>query len=251
MNRLKIAAVVAGVLALGLLVCPRNPQIDANKLLHRVIAADQRVSYTATQDYTCLYRGKTLRSKAKVVHKPGDGRLASLVCRNYIPLVEGQERVAGRVAWVLRLKPKQKRFPWKQLWVDKRTSIVLASRDWSSANTLKRSMKTIGAIQYISSSTLPKTVLTPIHAMPVTAPEYIPAGFELVSAERSHLVYSDGLYSISIYISKIAEQGTKFAAPRDWGQGLILIGRTKGRKIVVTADLPPKEIERIAHSIGR
>ncbi|MHB9038123.1 MAG: sigma-E factor regulatory protein RseB domain-containing protein [Armatimonadota bacterium] len=147
MSRLRILFIALGVLALGLLIYPQPPRVDGDRLFRRTLRAEQSLSYEAVQKHTSVFYGKEIRSTIKVRH---DGRkrsvgdsLNALILRNHIPLVEGHDRIAGRDTWVLRLKPKAKHRPWKQLWVDKKTFVILASRDWTAGNTLKRSMKTI------------------------------------------------------------------------------------------------------------
>ncbi|MGC8863038.1 MAG: hypothetical protein ACP5R5_09735 [Armatimonadota bacterium] len=49
--------------------------------------------------------------------------------------------VGGRRALVYFLKSSEKHLPWRQLWVDPKTIKILALRDWTSTNKLKRSLR--------------------------------------------------------------------------------------------------------------
>ena len=100
--------IVIGVVGIGWLVCPRVPDVDPDLLLSRVM-------FKCHLCPTC----------------------SALLRRNYTPLVEGEDAIAGRPAWVLRLKPHSKHMPWRQLWIDKKTYVALAQRDWSSRNEVK------------------------------------------------------------------------------------------------------------------
>jgi negative regulator of sigma E activity len=90
---------------------------------------------------------------------------------------------------------------------------------------------------------------------------YIPRGFEFVSAdllrgapkpEWVRLVYTDGLYCISVYsrfLGRMGREQDHVHTVYDWGQGLIASRIRDGRETVVVADLPIGEIGKIADSI--
>ncbi len=190
-----------------------------------------------------------------------------------MPLVEGEDTIAGRKAWTLRLKPKRKRLPWKQLWIDKETFVVLASRDWSSANKIKRTMKTTWISYRVPRS--PPILERPAYSMEQdadsqlkaaalllagrTSPtKYLPKGFKLVNVEVDYndscvrLVYSDGLYALSVLVGDAADRaGERLRAGRayDWGQGLMVFARANGRNVLIVGDLPVEEIKKIAGSV--
>ena len=252
MTKIKILLIIAICLAIGLLICPKPPRIDGSYLLTRVLEAEYTVPYTALQDQMCVMYGREIRTKVHrhSVTKVRNPELERLIKKNYTPLVEGKDKIAGRECWILRLKPKAKQMPWKQLWVDKKTFIVLASRDWTAYNKIKRSMKSI-SISYSS----PKTAQNSAHqkknpiALNENRPKYIPNGFKLISSTDKKQVYSDGLYNISIcfYIPNSIKCPNYKAV--DWGQGLIYVISHNGKRIAIIADLTDKEITRIAASI--
>lgn len=55
-----------------------------------------------------------------------------------IPTLEGSDVISGRHAWAVRLKiapprhpnERHKRYPWLEVWVDKKTGVVLAWKEW-------------------------------------------------------------------------------------------------------------------------
>jgi negative regulator of sigma E activity len=264
MSKLRIAFVTASVLALGLMICPRSPRVDADRLLRNVLLAQHNLNYEATQKHVSMFYGKEIHSTIDISHESGsaseDRRLERLILRNYVPLIEGRDRIAGRDTWVLRLKPRVKHRPWKQLWVDKKTCAIMASRDWSAANSLKRSMRTISirfdrsrgerSLSYTAVSPKSQSILSTLHA----PTQHLPAGFGLTSFESSrsgqssHWTYCDGLYSISVFMNQPGSPGGVIDEPLDWGQGLVYTARRRGWEIAVVADLQPDEIKRIAHS---
>lgn len=266
MRRLHIALIALGVAALGIWLCPSVPSrtaIDPHKLLDRVLSSTERIPYRAKREYTASYYGKTVRKVATVdTATRQTAVISSLIKRNYEPLVEGQDRIAGRETWVLRLKPKLKHRPWKQLWIDKKTFHVLASRDWNYRNEIKRSMKTVSSPHILSSTYIlslsndadivEARILRQAQdasgwvqdvpgIRPARLPKYLPPGFVRVGAGSTELHYSDGLNTISIFTSV----GKQPSGVRDSGQGLVLTTR----RCVVIADLPPAELRKIACSL--
>lgn len=115
---LKIAAIAAGLLLIGLIVCPNLPglgKVNPNQLL---------LEAKATQK----------RAKGVICQLPKD-------TSGFTPLVEGKDTIAGHEAWTLRLKPKAKRLPWSQYWIDEKTKAVVAFRKWDGHNNMVRSGK--------------------------------------------------------------------------------------------------------------
>lgn len=141
MGKLKWVIVAVAIVCVGFAICPTTPskrQVDPRGLLEMVLEHGQSVNYRAVQVRTSLLSGKKVTSTVRVCRTD----VAWLIKRNCTPLVEGEDKIADRDTWVLRLKPKNKYAPWKQLWVDKKTFVILAYRDWSNKK-IKRSMKTV------------------------------------------------------------------------------------------------------------
>ncbi|MCE5313467.1 MAG: MucB/RseB C-terminal domain-containing protein [Armatimonadota bacterium] len=263
MNKSRALIIAAAVSALGIVIYPQTPNVDGRNILQKVLRAQHSLSYNSVQEHTQSLYGQNIRSTITLRHDGraslGNDRLESLIYQNYTPLVEGRDHIAGRDTWVLRLKPKAKHRPWKQLWVDKKTSAVLASRDWTARNKIKRSMKTV-SIHYIHNNrmsaaptpdTQPQKLPASLHKMK------IPAGFVLTDSETdksgrsSHCTYSDGLYSISVNVNQPSAKKSVCNEPMDFGQGFIYVTRRQGKKVIVIADLLPEEIAKIAHSSAR
>jgi hypothetical protein len=54
-----------------------------------------------------------------------------LAQQGYSILLEGTDVVAGRDCLTVRLKPPEKHMPWRQVWLDRETLRLVASRDWN------------------------------------------------------------------------------------------------------------------------
>ena len=247
----KIALIAAAVLALGFLLCPATPgehEVDPNELLRKVLGPQP----------------------------PTPQLRISLIERNYTPLVEGHDTIAGRPVWTLRLKPSCKHFPWMQLWIDKETGVVLAYRDWTGRNTIKHSARTTAALHNSAqlSGDMLDVAASSVLQLPdpradlraarrvlgrvVPTPRYVPACFELVAVEVDttsrdvHLVYSDGLYALSVFVGPPVDRAARtIEANRAYelGPALAFLTRAQGAGVLIVADLPVEELEKIAGSI--
>ncbi len=291
MSGTRALLIAAGTFALGVVLChvaSRVDHVDPNLVIHKVLACQTSCNYHAIEACTCQYFGRQVDSREEVDSSfsktcssaglPGAtswvvlGRRdrISLIEKNYSPCIEGEDSIAHREAWVLRLKPREKHRPWKQIWVDRKTSAVLASRDWSHRNTVKASMKTffitfrsalLPCRQHPAPSVNQAAALAGAsHALGKTVelPRYIPSGYELADlsvdgrSKRSQIVYTDGLDLISVFVQfsdrKGREHGT-MGHVRDWGQGLELMRTAGNHSVVVMADLPASELKRIAASV--
>lgn len=48
-----------------------------------------------------------------------------------IPILEGSDQIAGAEVWAVRLKiPPPKKYPWIEMWIDKRTNRIHAWKEW-------------------------------------------------------------------------------------------------------------------------
>lgn len=247
--------------------------VDPEKTLQAAFNASAKVKFSAKQMWSWVINGKRLQREIEVqstgLHSFNQ-QAVELVRRNYTPLVEGEDTIAGRRTWVIRLKPHTKYTPWKQLWIDSETGVVLAMRDWDSQNRIKSTMRTL-SISYTDvqadfdeetvtqlSSSAQSRCLDISRMKNIPHPRYLPSGYKLVGVKKigragaTQLVYSDGLYSLSVFLRFPDGQGgeqNKMKRAYDWGQGLLLSTYNAGRNIVVVGDLPLKEIERIALSV--
>ncbi len=250
MSIIKWSLIAAAVLALGFAVCPAVPsgrRVDPEELLHRALSTDTN-------------------HQSRI----------SLIRRNYTPLVEGEDRIAGRPVWTLRLKPSRKQFPWKQLWIDKQTGAVLASRDWTGRNQIRDSKgasatlynpiqlagdkldKGAPALRGSRSGRAALPNASRVLGREVPIPRYVPACFELASVEVDktdgdvQLVYSDGLYVFSLFVGPGVGRAARTMSPNrpyDWGDGLALLTRSKETSVLIVADMPVEEIQKVAGSI--
>lgn len=287
------------VIGLGILVCPNPPtkdRVDPFVLIEKALASESSIRYKAKTKHTAVYNGKTVNftfvsditdsgsgvtigDKTFGIRMDDKNRqtvavLNALIKQNFEPLVEGEDIIAGRPVWTLRLKPKQKIYPWKQLWIDKKTYHVIASRDWNCSNNIKRSMRTLSITHkdVISDNNLPQYASPKAHSLKAMAafkrkfgeissnPRYIPTGFILWDIDIYNefgdtcLSYTDGLNTISIIVGSHIFNDNKWnrlvkLGMQNSGQASVLCKNTAGKRIIVIADLPENELQKIAASL--
>ena len=285
MSRLTVGATVL-FLALGALFCPRvsmHSGVDADRVIHEVLRAKESMVYAAGRSYSYT-SGGTAREYGVVVKKtpgsktvwnadgevfeagngPVEWRRYELIRRNFSALVEGEDTVAGRQAWVVRLKPRMRGSAWKQLWVDKQHCAVLASRDWSGRDQVKRWMET----EWVSYSTETRSSIAYAAKDSGELPGgtnlerlsgiYVPDGFELMGASGEEqgggvrlLSFSNGLAALTVEIEDMAcgsgSDDQVLVEPCD--QGLVGWVERCDRRVVVVGDLPEEEIRKVVNSV--
>lgn len=281
MKAVWIAAITLITLGVGYLVCPTTAGLhapDASVVLHKAIEAQITVAFHGRQRYDDVCSGRRYSEVhdlcfngspylvPRYAHRDRALRTA-LIEKNYTPLIEGEDTIAGRETWVLRMKPKVKNRPWKQIWVDKKTYATLASRDWTGRNAIKASLKTLD-VTYDRRREYPSILVpggVPLHKnRPLSIPRdfprpaHIPRGFELWTVEvdkqqpGTQLVYTDGLYNISVFYGARADAARRLLKPGtvyDADQALVCVVSRSGRNALVVGDLPVEDIQEIAGSI--
>jgi sigma-E factor negative regulatory protein RseB len=188
----------------------------------------------------------------------------------YQPELAGVEKVAGRVAQILRLKPRDGYRHAYEFWLDRRTGLPLKARvvDASGVNI---SMFVFSEMQIGSApdASLFKNDLTGkrlFQASTELAPEGMwqvapPPGFVLVqSAMRSlpgkklpvtHQVYSDGLSALSLFIEPAADSGISFKGLSVQGAIAVYSRQIGGYKVTAMGEVPSAALIRTGNSVRR
>jgi outer membrane lipoprotein-sorting protein len=206
----------------------------------------------------------------------------ALLERNYRARMTGEETIAGRRAYRIELRSRHPGNPWKRLWVDKETKILLASEDYDGAGRRTRESR----VERISFEREPKGSLRPsaelvkrakrepaeeTEIMPpseiskavgftVLQPSYIPAGYELEAAfvyscqcgcsvPAARLQYGDGLNTISILQCGHLCHHESACGPRGLPQGEGVRVVAGENTIVAVGELVRGELEKMAKSI--
>ncbi|MCX8053709.1 MAG: hypothetical protein N3B12_07865, partial [Armatimonadetes bacterium] len=183
----------------------------------------------------------------------------------YSVSILGEGFVDGRRAQVVIVRSGSKDRPWRQFWIDPLTNQVMAVRNWNSANrprlsahdfgkALRRTVWGADIQRRFVSENLANNRLdeTPKQRLP----SYLPDGFELVGLRRCpdgwlQMIFSDGLYAMSLFERFLV--GTSREHNREivvycWEGGLLARELRSGKELVIVADLPREELEKVVQS---
>ncbi|MDE2572368.1 MAG: MucB/RseB C-terminal domain-containing protein [bacterium] len=216
-----------------------------------------------------------------------------LLTTNYRAVPGADDEVAGRHAHTLSLVNRYTGARLQRIWIDARTSLMLAKERYYANGSVAFSSR----YQQLAYRSVPDALFQP--AVPLgfktvqgrsfgapssnvehvlreagfsaSGPRYLPEGFALVSGDvttikgvRSlHLLYSDGLRSLSLFENANPQGGANFAGlqARDatvQGHGakyvedepnVLLAWRERNLNLTLVGDLPLRELERIAASV--
>jgi sigma-E factor negative regulatory protein RseB len=190
-----------------------------------------------------------------------------------------RERVAGMMARIIEVMPRDHYRYGHRLWLEEQTGMLLRSAllDYNDRTLQQLSFVSVELGARISDAELQATLDESAAAhstlMPVTArsrmatnqdrpswsPESLPAYFRMARAgthktgagERfEHLVFSDGLASFSIYIEpgRPGYHGTRLESI---GPVHVLTGLTDERKITIVGEVPRATVELVGRSLRR
>lgn len=178
----------------------------------------------------------------------------------------GKSRTANRSSQLIRILPKDKDRYNYILWLDEKTNLPLRIDLLDQNSKIIKQMKVLTLDtdfnkvkfkQYIEQLKYP--ILFPVDkgtaelgAQQVT---WLPKGFtskinhniNLHQTDIDSQLFSDGIFSFTIYLSKVANE--KFSYSLEQGDTTIYTTNLDDVNIVIIGDLPLETIERIAKSI--
>ena len=187
----------------------------------------------------------------------------------YSLVLGGTERIAGLDAQQVEVRPRDAYRYGYRLWLERATGLPLKSvRFGADGRAVEQIMFTRIALNERPSEADLGTIAIegagqvaldrPQPASTTTAPWRVispPDGFVLrlqrpPAADASvHLVYSDGLANVSVYVEPLRAQVPAFSGAANRG-ALNLYGRVlEGRQITVLGDVPAATVERFAQGV--
>lgn len=200
---------------------------------------------------------------------PVPGLDAQRLRAHYALALGGSERIAEHDAQVLEVKPLDAyRYGFK-LWLERDSGMLLKSlRFGADGRPVEQLMFTrieIGRRPAdadlginVELSTARTEAPTPPQA-PGDPPWHVlepPAGFVLTEqqppreARVEHLLYSDGIASVSVYVEALTRAAPAFSGPASRG-GINLHSRViDGHQITVLGDVPAATVERFAQNVA-
>jgi sigma-E factor negative regulatory protein RseB len=208
------------------------------------------------------------------------GRLAvrpDNLARSYDLTLESYERVVGRPSVQLAIRPRDGYRYGHRLWLDKASALPLRRQvvgiDGDIIEEMRFAEVTIG-------KSIPVSALEPSvdiegftwvrHSEDATTTENandtgfharsVPSGFELVSADREtfpdtegevvHIVYSDGVASVSVFVEGAQAAGDSLEGASRIGAAYAFGTTLNGRQVTVIGEVPGHTVRMIAQSLA-
>jgi outer membrane lipoprotein-sorting protein len=214
------------------LVARRPPDL---RRIHFVTAPLDGVTVWRNRNLTYRHDPKmgTLEIYDRSDRNPEDeGSKRKLVLSNYAPQMEGEETVAGRAAYRIRLAPRHAGDAWCRVWIDKQTHLRLGIEDYDGKDRLIRrtriqevTFEALGpdafqppaallasARKTYSDEEQPKSVghVSSVLGFQIKLPSYVPEGYRLKGAytypcecgcdkPAAQVRWTNGLNTISMF----------------------------------------------------
>lgn len=197
------------------------------------------------------------------------------IAAHYRFSVGDKDRVAGRSAWIINILPKDDFRYGYQLWIDEDSKLLLKYeiRDgsgWPVEQILFTQLDIVNDI--------PETLLEPAISgkdytwynrvngeMPVQSTNSIwsvqkmPEGFTLTDYEKQgvkpnqipveHMIYSDGLAMVSVFVEKINNEPDQMRGASRMGGINAFATFTNGYQVTAVGEVPQKTVQLMANSV--
>lgn len=235
--------------------------LDGNR--KEYLLQDNRVGYFGHSQPFTLQTDRILDNLPIVIHTDFN------LLEGYSFIDMGRERIANKVARVIRVVPKDDFRYQYRLWIDEESYLLLKSELLDNENSLFEQFRVLlnvvdGELQNLADP-IQSLILPPM--IPSTAnisteqlqwqPEWLPQGFKLKSVGKAELtigeevdsqLYSDGLFSFTLYLAK--NNGIALN-DRFWQDGKTTIyTQTVGKfDVIIIGELPVISAKRIAQNM--
>jgi sigma-E factor negative regulatory protein RseB len=195
----------------------------------------------------------------------------------YFFTLDDEDRVAGRDAWVVNIQPRDAFRYGYRLWIDKENSLLLKSelRDKSGFPLEQIMFTDLRVLDVVPEDLLKPAVsgqnYTWYHSASATnrnggsqesrwTVSWMPSGFTMNEHERQalvasgrlvdHMVFSDGLASVSVFIEQLDDEGEMAVGLSRMG-GVNTYAKHLGDfQVTAVGEVPPTTVQRIANSVA-
>lgn len=221
--------------------------------------------------------------KKVVVEKSRMGKLVSSYLPNPIKSISeyynfeiaGEDRVAGMEAWVVNIQPNDKYRYGYQLWIEKKSSLLLKSE---LKNQLGMTLEQIMFAQLNITDAIDDALLKPS----VSGEDFtwinnskndnvkhdkemkwqvtsMPSGFSMSEEEKQvmmisqmpvdHFVYTDGLAMVSVYVEKLNKQEEIKSGLSSFGGVNTYSTHVDGYQVTAVGEVPKATVQLMANSV--
>ena len=198
------------------------------------------------------------------------------ISKFYVFNLVGQGRIAGLNAWIINIKPIDRFRYGYQLWIDKKSKLLLKSKlkNFQGVTLEQVMFAQLNVLKNIDDALLKssfneqnftwinnasdKTITYDI-SRKKWIPSWIPKGFfmskytidpmpnSVIPVE--HFIYSDGLATISIYVEKLNNQQPINAETANFGGVNTYSTSTDGYQITAVGEVPKTTVQLIVNSV--
>jgi len=273
----------------GIFIYHYGPIMDTMRIIHKAdetgeyerlvsLSGSAREVIRDNNSVTCIYP----KDRAVMVEKSRSRKLVfqlpqpiESVSDYYGFSTSGQDRVAGRKVRVVNITPRDEyRYGYK-LWIDEDTYLLLKSELRSSD---RKTLEQIIFTQLNLRNNIPDELLKPS----LTGKDYtwyentqnqkqtdedsnkwrtawMPAGFTMKEHQKQvmststtpveHLIYTDGIALVSIFIEKLGRQNPESIGPSSLGGVNTFSRLANGYQITAIGEVPQKTVQRMANSV--
>lgn len=285
----------------GTFIYQRGNQTDAMQIIHKADGDEEQerlISLTGiarevvrnNEFVTCIFPDKQhIRIDKSQPHR----RLISAqisqpiekIAENYDFRVAGQDRVAGRNAWIVNVLPRDQYRYGYQLWIDVSSKLLLKSELRDENGRLQelvmfteleilddiddqRLASTLEGVditwqEQTGSPATPGEVrkLNDLADGELWQVEWMPQGFSLsehtyellANSPRpvQHLVFTDGLSMVSVFVEKLGDDDSIMIGPSSVGAVNAFARQTEGHQVMVVGEVPQMTVRLMASSVIR
>lgn len=233
------------------------------------------------QRVTCFFADdrevRVERSEPRDFLSVGLDEPITYLAKSYTFKVAGEDRVAGRLATAINILPKERNRYGYQLWIDDEFKLLLKS---VILNRSGQSLEQVQFVQLTVSEHLPDALfVTEIEGEGFTyytnsnpdntaasvvetsgwAVRWLPAGFKMRNHKVqtmyesdmpvSHMVYSDGLAMISVFVEKLLDKSDSLQGFSSMGAVNAFSRVADNYQITVVGEVPLPMVRQIASSV--
>lgn len=290
-----MAQAATGLNYRGVFVYQRGQRTDSMRIIHRAGPGGERerlLSLTGAprevirgpDSVTCIYPEdravmvERTRPRSLFVSAFDDTPMEEIV-EHYVLAVLGRDRVAGREAAVVAVRPNLPDRYGHTLWIDAETGLLLKSAVVDSGGrVLEQTMFTeIGFPDVIDEAEVEPSLVgegftwhrsdaeAPTETLPATGEgdwsvAWLPEGFVLTEARTQpmaarsrpvrHLSFSDGLAMISVFVEPFEPAKQAMEGFSSLGAVNTYSRRSGDHQITVVGDVPPLAVRQVAESVA-
>ncbi len=274
----------------GVFVYSSGNKLDSMRIIHKVDEqgeVERLISLTGSsrevvrdrQDVTCIYSD----NQTVMVNKGAPNKFLptnfpesiARISEHYRFAMVGDDRVAGRETHIVEVMPNDEHRYVYRLWVDKETNLMLKS---AIVNMQEQILETVLFTQIDVPLEISNDLMTPMNAVDYSWHTnekshkqtdqveskwnvgWLPVGFSMESnnqqvfAEKQqileHLMYSDGLATVSLFIEAVEEGEAPMSGYVAQGAVNAFTISTDQCQVTVVGELPAKTIHQIAASVS-